>query len=251
MAFFLLYSVFYYLLAIPSITGLLVLLRRASLPALYCLFYGITLSIWPIRLEWRHILPVIVFAYYFYFVGFRFYASRIKKLARSNNRSRYSKFCGVAAIVFGCYLVVGAGVLSCWKAGWNKALSAPPMPSTTSEFQEAVAWVRANTAPDAVFVCNNDPVFYLYTKRHAIMPTRMELWRFANDKYVDADSLRQAIRFSKATYVMNEPAFRTSGFTYAQLHDTVAELQRLNPDALVPIYRSTNGLVEIYRVGKF
>lgn len=251
-AFLLLYKVFYYLLAVPSLTGMFVLLKRASLPALYCFFYGFSFSLWPIKLEWRHILPVLVFGYYFYFVGFRFFSAKLKPAFVARNQSdrykRYSKFCSGAAIVFSCYLVIGAGILSCAKAGWFKALSIPAAPAIAVDFQEAVNWVKANTPADAVFVCNNDPVFYLYTHRHAIMPSRMELWRFVTDKYVDAKSLGTAIDFSKATYVMNEPALRSSGYTYTQLNQTIAAEESKGAGAFTPIFNTKNRLIDIFKV---
>lgn len=248
LAFFLLYSVLYYLLALPSLTGLFVLLRRATLPALYCFFYGLSFSLWPIKLEWRHILPVIVFGYYFYFVGFRFWFCKFKVLTKLSAPKLHN--IGVfASLLFACYLVIGAGFLSCTKAGWSKALDYPAEPETFSDFRESVAWVKKNTSPDSVFVCNNDPVFYLYTGRHAIMPSRMELWRFVEDRYVDADSLRKAIDFSQANYVVNEPAYRSSGFSYIQLGRVIADEQRLRPAALPCVFESKNKLLRIFRVG--
>lgn len=243
-AFFFLYGVFYYALAIPSMTGLIVLLKRASLPALYCFFYGLSFSIWPIKLEWRHLLPVLVFGYYFYFVGFRFWSSKLKRVL--NAGALYTKFCRTAAITFSCYLVVGATVISCSKANWLNALSEPAVPTTAADFQEAVSWIKTNTPADAVFVCNNDPVFYLYTHRHAIMPSRMELWRFVSDKYVDADSLRKAMKFSNATFVMNEPAFRSSGYAYTQLKQAIADEQQQGADGPRPVYETRNKLIDIF-----
>ncbi|MBS1953155.1 MAG: hypothetical protein JST89_03160 [Cyanobacteria bacterium SZAS-4] len=247
-AFFLLYKVVYYLLAVPSLTGMFILLKRASLPALFCFFYGFSFSLWPIKLEWRHILPVLVFGYYFYFVGFRFFAAKLKRAISARKQTsagQYSKFCIGATVVFSCYLVIGAGVLSCAKAGWLKALSQPPEPGIAVDFQEAVSWIKANTTADAVFVCNNDPVFYLYTHRHAIMPSRMELWRFVADKYVDAKSLSAAIEFSKATYVMNEPALRSSGYAYTQLNKAIAE-----EGTFIPVFKTKNNLIEIFKVSR-
>lgn len=252
MAFFLLYKVFYYLLAVPSLTGLFVLLRRASLPALYCFFYGFSFSLWPIKLEWRHILPVLVFGYYFYFVGFRFFSAKLKRTlcARQHSKSatRYAEFCKGAAITFSWYLVIGAGFLSCSKAGWFKAFSEPAQPAISVDFQEAVQWIKANTPAHAVFVCNNDPVFYLYTHRHAIMPSRMELWRFVTDRYVDLESLSTAIDFSKANYVMNEPALRSSGFAYTQLKQAIAEDEIRFPGEFTQSFQTKNKLIEIFKV---
>lgn len=246
--FFLLYSVFYYLLAIPSFTGLIVLLKRASLPALYCFFYGLSFSLWPIKLEWRHILPVLVFGYYFYFIGFRFWSAQLKRALHAGKL--YTKFCAAAAIIFSCYLVGGAAVLSCAKADWFKAISEPVAPTTAVDFQEAVEWIKANTPVDAVFVCNNDPVFYLYTRRHAIMPSRMELWRFVSDKYVDAESLRNAIKFSNATFVMNEPAFRSSGYAYTQLNQAIADEQQRVADGPRLVFKTKNRLIDIFMLNK-
>ncbi|CAN5585396.1 hypothetical protein BH10CYA1_BH10CYA1_23010 [soil metagenome] len=246
--FFLVYKVFYYLLAIPSLTGLFVQLRRASLPGLYCFFYGFSFSLWPIKLEWRHILPVIVFGYYFYFVGFRFWSAKLKLALHAGER--YTKFCRAAAMIFSCYLVIGAAVLTCSKVDWFTALSEPTPPATAVDFQEAATWIKDNTPVDSVFVCNNDPVFYLYTHRRAIMPSRMELWRFVSDKYVDAESLGKAVAFSNANYVMNEPAFRSSGFMYTQLNQAIAEDHQRHPYQLLPVFETKNKLINIYKFNK-
>jgi Dolichyl-phosphate-mannose-protein mannosyltransferase len=242
--FFLLYNVGYLVLCIPALTGLVIKLRKVSLPALYWCFYATSLVLWPTKLEWRHLLPVIVFVYYFYFVGIRYYSRLFKGVVRC--RKKYAEFCRIAAVTFCCYLVIGAGSLSLAKVRWLNAFRAAP--PTAVDFRQAVAWVKSNTSADAVFVCNNDPVLYLYTGRHAIMPSRLELWRFVSDKYVDADSLLAAIRYSHATYVMNEPVFRSMGFAYKQLADSIAELNRQHPGFIVPVFESDNKLVTVYRI---
>jgi hypothetical protein len=241
--FFLLYNVGYVLLCIPAITGLIIKLRKASLPALYCCFYATSIGLWPTKLEWRHLLPVIVFVYYFYFVGFRYYSRLFKGAVRP--REKYAEFCRIAAVTFSCYLVIGSGSLSLAKVKWLNAFGATPR--TAVDFRQAVAWVKSNTSADAVFVCNNDPVLYLYTGRHAIMPSRLELWRFVSDKYVDADSLSAAIRYGHATYIMNEPVFRSMGFAYKQLADSIAELNKQHPGFIVPVFETDNKLVTVYR----
>jgi|688.fasta_scaffold60574_5 hypothetical protein len=247
--FLLLYNVIYYVMAFPLLVGLLVLLRRTSLPALYFLFTAISLSIWPAKLEWRHVLPLLVFGYYFYFVGFRFLFSKCKHALSRNNL--LLRRIGVASSVLFCsYLVVGAAVLSFSKLGWSAVFAEPLIPATASDLRDAVTWVKANTPDDAVFVCNNDPVFYLYSNRRAILPSRMELWRFVSDKFVDADSLRQAIDFSHATYVMNEPIFRSSGFAYTQLSESIAALEKQRYAHFLQVFQTEDGLIRIYKIEK-
>ncbi len=248
LVFFLLYNVVYYILAIPSLTGMFVLLRRVALPALFCFFYGMSFSIWPIKLEWRHILPVMVFGYHFYFVGFRFWFRKVKNFGIAPGTVQLHKVGVTASVLFAVYIIGGAGVLSCAKAGWGSMLGAPTIPATFADFAESAEWVKSNTPANSVFVCNNDPLFYLYTKRHAIMPSRMELWRFVSDKYADAASLSRAIEFSHADYVVNEPVFRSAGFAYVQLEEAIAELQNKHPGQFLRVFSSSNGLVNIYRI---
>jgi hypothetical protein len=247
-AFFLIYTLGYGLLVLPSSIGVLVKIRQASLPALFCFFYAALLCCWPSKLEWRHILPVMVLGYYFYFVGFRFLASQIKRIAHTGRF--FAGFCRVVSVTFCCYLICGAGLLSCSKAGWMKSIAVPPPPVTATDFQQAVSWVKENTPANSVFVCNNDPVFYLYTRRHAIMPSRLEVWRFTTDQYVDPKSLLEAIEYSHATYVMNEPAFRSMGYSYTQLAQSIEALNRKTPGFLVPVFESANKLVTVYKIEK-
>ncbi len=243
--FFLIYNIGYYLLALPSVIGVLVKIRKASLPALFCFFYAALLCFWPSKLEWRHVLPVMVLGYYFYFVGFRFLAAQLKRVAHPGKF--YAGSCRILAVTFCSYLIGGAGFLSCSKAGWLNSLATSPPPVTAIDFQQAVSWVKENTPVNSIFVCNNDPVFYLYTRRHAILPSRLEVWRFVTDQYVDPKSLLDAIDYSHATYVMNEPAFRSMGYSYTQLARAIDDINVTSPGYLLPVFQSEHKLITVYK----
>ncbi|HEY9787967.1 MAG TPA: hypothetical protein V6D17_21440, partial [Candidatus Obscuribacterales bacterium] len=110
LVFELIYKLGYAWLGLPLMAGGAYHFFSGQLPALYLWFYSACLFFWPAKLEWRHILPVLPLAYYYYFVGFRFIAKRLKPLFP--DREKYAFTCAVLAIIYGSYLTFGAGAES-------------------------------------------------------------------------------------------------------------------------------------------
>ncbi|GEM_PF-1413879 len=252
LAFELVYRLLYPLLGLPLLIGGLRELRRLSMPGLYCFFYALSLSFWPVRLEWRHIFPLLPLNYFLYLRGFRALARAMKPGGRLPRRL-YGKLCAAAAIVFCASLVAGT-VLDARENTGRYGLAAATHASLADpatqriDMCETHSWVRANTSASDVFVCNNDPSFFLYTGRKAILPSPMELWRFIRLHLVDSDSLLEAIGFAHARYVVTEPTLRGTGLAVAQTAEAVRLLSARYPGALQPVFTSTHGLFRIFRV---
>jgi len=249
----LIYKLGYLLLGIPLMVGGFTEWRKGRLAALYGFFYAWSLAYWPVKLEWRHILALLAFNYYFYIRGFRFLSRALKPKFR--NRGGYRALCNCAMIGFSIYLVTGTVVEAMQRNAIfanstesNNALANPV--TMNGDYMAAIAWIKQNTHDKDVFVCNNDPVLFLYTGRQAVGTSRLEMWRFIFDRLVDAGSLLESIAISRAQYVMCEPTYRSMGYGYEQGKLAIADVQRLHPELLTAVFTSEHGLVQIYAVNE-
>lgn len=254
LAFALVYRVGYFTLGLPLMIGSFRELLRLSLPGIYALFYALVLASWPIKAEWRHILPELVFNYYFYFRGFRLIAWLVKPDFHSH-RTAYRTSCAAAAICFSLYLVVGTTIEAIERAGnYGKALArvsgwlAPEI--QRSDYSQAIDWIKKTTEASGIFVCNNDPLLFLNTGRKAVFPSGMEVWRFAGGNLVDAETALEAIRLSGASYLMVEPMYRTGGEGAKQASVAAAVLARRHPGLLKEVFASSHGLVRIFAIDR-
>lgn len=235
------------LASLPLIAGAILELRRASVIGLYCFFYVLVLTVWMGRTEWRHIFPVLPLGYYLYYSGLRNFSRALK--GRLGGRPRwYQSLCGVLAIAFGCYLVVGTTSDAVQKTGRYSSALALLIPGLSAsaqdaDYQEVYQWVREHTRLADTFVCNNDPVFFLNTGRQAVFPSRLESWRFLQGKLIDPDSMLQAMRFAHARYVVNEPTYRSMGYATIQAAQSLTVLDQKYPGLLKPVFRSAHGLI--------
>lgn len=248
----LIYRIGYPLLGLPLIIGGLREIRRGSLLGLYCFAYALLLSFWPVRLEWRHIFPLLPLNYYLLIRGYRVLARWLKP-RQVVLRLPYSLVCRYAAICFSSFIVAGTAMVAlqtggCYGVRMAQPVSQAELAKFKSDYEEAYDWIRANTKQTDTFVCNNDPTLYLYTGRKAVLPSPMEMWRFIRLHLVDSDSLIEAIRFAHAEYVLTEPTFRGTGLAMAQTNEAIEVLSKRFPGALKLVHSSANGLVRIFAV---
>ncbi len=253
LAFGLLVNVGYFVLGLPLMFGGFREFMRFSLPGLYCFFYATILACWPLRAEYRHVLPQLALNYYLYYQGFRWLA-KVLKPREKTLRKLYGTMCAAASIAFAGYLVGGAALEAIQDAGrYGQAFttlgpwSGGPL-NHEADYAEAFSWIRANTSPADTFVCNNDPLLFLGSDRKAIFPSKMEMWRFASSHLIDSDSMLAAIRFAKANYVVNDPVYRTEGLATRQAAESIMTLTMLHPGLLTPVFRSKHGSIMIFAV---
>lgn len=248
------YRLIYPLLIAPLLIGLFVGVRRASLPAVYLLLHALSLSVWPVRLEWRHIFTVLPLSYYLYFLGIRSISKRLKCYARPC-RSLFRKGCAASSIAFSSYLILGAATESSQYVGVYQYLNVSPTVvidrvKLAEENRLTDTWIRAHTPEQAIFISNNDPALYLYTNRQALLPSPLEIWRFVKMRLVDAQSLLAAIHFAKASYILAEPTFRGSGLSMSQTDAAIASLQQQFPNSIRLVFTSPGRLMRVYEVSR-
>lgn len=248
------YRLLYPLLIAPLMIGLFVGVRRSSLPAIYLLLHALSLSVWPVRLEWRHIFTVLPLSYYLYFLGIRSISKRLKCSARPC-RSLFRKGCAAISIAISSYLILGAATESLQYLGAYQFLNVSPTVvidrvKLAEENSLTTRWIRAHTPEHAVFISNNDPALYLYTNRQALLPSPLEIWRFVKMRLVDAQSLLTAIQFAKASYVLAEPTFRGSGLSMSQTDQAIASLQQQFPGSIRLVFTSPGKLMRVYEVSR-
>jgi hypothetical protein len=245
-AFELVYRVVYPLLLLPPLVGVLVAARKKSLPAIYLLLFALSLTIWPVNLEWRHLLVVLPIAYYFYFKGCRA-IGRLLKPRSAILRLPYRYICTTVGLLFSTYISGAAAAEALLPA--SPALEVERT-SIEADYRAAYSWIRENTPAAAVFISNNDPRFFLYTERKAVLPSSLELWRFTNLQLVDKSSLLAAIKLSQADYVIAEPTFRSGGLGTVQLNESIVGLSNESPGLLRTAFTSGGGLIRIFSIDK-
>ena len=105
------------------------------------------------------------------------------------------------------------------------------------EHAEAMEWIRANTDPSDVVICDRDPIYYLYTDRksaHSLPMSNIVDWR-TNPK-----PIFDIVKESNGKYlVLTSSDF---GFT------SFKELLEAHREEFVPSFTSANGLATIYRI---
>jgi len=225
--------------------------RRCLLP-IYVLGYGIAMIIWPGFTEWRLVLVVLPFIYYFYFCAFRDFSRLVKSRLGQANRSRWQALCAVAAVLFSSYLVLGAAWSSVPRAGHYPKLL-PWRPDISAEIEnkdilDTYRWIRTNTASGDVFVCNNESVLWLHTGRQAVEPSGYEGWRLHTLDLVTPDTVTATLKGSDASYLLLDPSPIGAYQVYVQFGAAVKTLLASRPGLLTLTYTSPHGVMVVFRV---
>jgi len=253
--YFLIYRLGYLCLWLVLIAGIyrdLISPRRCQL-ALYLLIYGLAMLIWPGFLQWRLVLVVLPFLYYFYYRGFRLLSGRVKQLFRPRYKA-YSWLTAAISLCFGLYLIFGSAWSSVLKAGsYPRRMPLREDISARDENLDSLAtyaWIRDNTTDRDIFVCNNDPLLYLATGRRAVQACGYEGWRFLGLQFVTPDSLSVLLRQSGASYLLLDPSFGGAYLVYAELFHSAAMLSASKPGLLTPVYASPHRLETVFKVDR-
>jgi hypothetical protein len=250
--YFLIYRLGYFVLELPFLFGALIELRRVRLPGLYCLLYTLPLLLVPVRIEFRQILPVLPFTYYFFLQGFRLIARWLKP-QDILLRNAYTVLCSGIFTVLAVYLIFGGMIESLQRSDFYENTlrrNAPrysPQAGNT-DYAEAFYWVENNTTTADVFLCNSDPLFYLYTGRKAMQPWKVDMFSIVNEKPPPPDAMLDAIRYSRAKYIMVDPLFRGLGKGPSPADFLVICLSLRYPGSISPVFRSSHGLIHIWEI---
>jgi hypothetical protein len=252
----LVYRVGFLLLGLPLLFGLVRELRKRSLPGFYCLFYGVVLIFWPLKLEWRHIVTTLPFGYFLMFQGWRSIGyvikSRIKTGAARNAATNTG---AILSIIFAVYLCTG----TLWQTmehsekttrSWQSPILVANPRAVAYDVAEANSWIQHDTKPSDIFVSNNDPALFLATGRKAVPPSDYALTRFARARLVDESTLLEALRNNDVRYLMIEPTYRTNGILWKQSAQATAGLATHRPELFERAFISKNGLVQILSVNR-
>ena len=105
------------------------------------------------------------------------------------------------------------------------------------EHAEAIEWIKANTDPSDVLICDRDPIYFLYTDRKSAHFLPMSP---AIDWQKDPKPIFDIIEESDGKYLV----LTTSDFEFKSFK----ELLEAHPEEFVPVFTSSNGLATIYRI---
>jgi len=227
-------------------------LRRSAILSIFWLMYGSHLFFYPVYVEWRHILPSIWLAYYFYFRGWRLIARGLKPRWRALRRP-YQSICAASAILFSGYLLAGTAIEAWQKAGRYEQVRSERVPLFSpqvsgADYAQSFAWIKANTKLSDTFICNNEPILFLYTGRKALFPVQIDHWSIIKQTLPPLISVDQAIGFGRVKYIMVDPLFRGLGHMLSPADALVISWSSQYPGSITPVFVSSHGLVRIFAV---
>lgn len=244
-------------LLIPLITAIFIYggireMRRGSPVAWYCFLNAILLGFWPTRAEWRHIVPFLAFNYYLLFQGIRGAALKIRFNQPALRRLFQNARLTLAAI-FCLYIAAGAVVAGITQSArypraFAKHWGVNGVKQIEEDFAASYDWIRHHTSEDETILSINDGLTYLHTGRKSTFPSRLEIWRFAENKLVDGSTILETAKNTKAAYLMVEPSSRSNSAATAQALDAVNFMMRADPPLLKHVFRSPHGLVNIFKI---
>src|SRR5262249_7163768 len=132
---------------------------------IYIIFYLSLHLLWPYTTYDRFLMPLLPFLLLFLILELQAIGSRVlKELQVAGQASRK-----ISALFISLALIVMVGIaLFSYGSGIQLAVSSlKRLGSRTSENAETIEWVKTNTELSDVLVCENDPVYYLYSGRKA------------------------------------------------------------------------------------
>ncbi len=228
--------------------------RRRCLLAAYFVAYWLSMVMWPGFLEWRLVLVVLPFVYYFCFRGFRSLSFALKKRLAARHRALWKRLCAALALGLCAYLLLASAASSIPRAGsYPRRLLGRADITAEEEYGDVLAtyaWIRANTQPSDVFVCLNDPLLYLHAGRKAVQPSPLQGWRVHSLNLVTPETVTEALRQSGATYLLVDPSYGAAYQAYAQYARSVDWLSAHNSRLLRPVHLSGHGVMWVYRVDR-
>jgi hypothetical protein len=250
--YFAIYRFGYWALGSPLILGALRELKRLRLPGIYCLLYSLPLLVMPVRIEFRQILPVLPFTYYFYLQGCRV-IGRWLKPQDIFLRGIYVHICAALFMLFSTYLTAGGIIESLQRtdlyetALHKSAIRFSPQAGNT-DYAEAFYWVSNSTKPSDVFLCNSDPLFYLYTGRKAMQPWKVDLFSIVREGQPPPEAMLESIKFSGANYIIVDPLYRGLGKELNPADFLVLCLSYKYPGSMKEVFHSSHNLIRIYEI---
>ena len=232
------------------VAGLVRELRKGiRLLEIYLLFYlGLHLVV-PGHSYERYLMPIVPFLLFFLIRELSTLFSMLKTAATSTGQV----FAKAAAAAIGLAVAVAAGiVLYSNSTGIYHAL-ASPKPAVGSEADaEAIDWIVANTEPSSVLVCFGDLKYYLYTGRKAVRSVPVSLLATTVYQARDPDPnelvtvFRNIVDENRGTYlVLGRADFRDQAPGYGA---SIEAHVNQHPDVFVPVFKSRNGEIEVYRI---
>lgn len=247
----LLYGPVYLVLFLILCAGWLREVRRASVPGFGYLFNILPIVVFPVLLEWRHFAAGLPIIYFFYFQGFRVISGWIKRFCKPPRRL-YAGICAVISVLFSVYLVSGAfmeTMVRDIRFAQNSGFNAPRISplAGNGDYAEAFYWISKNTELSDVFMCNDDPLFYLYTGHKAIVPWRIDFVTVFTGKMSEKYEL-ESIKFAHPKYLMDDPMYRHFGQGLGPAEWLALTLDRVYPGSVVPVFHSSRDLITIWKI---
>jgi hypothetical protein len=222
--------------------------ERPRMLHFYVLIYLGLHLIWPYTTYDRFLVPLLPFLLLFLLTEMRFMTIRLQRAVESPTTpgERYGSL-----VVGVCICIIVSLIAYSYTAGIRLAIAsftngAREQPEKT----DLIRWIEANTAASDVLVCEQDPIYFLYTGRKATRSSPLgegaaviELDRTEIDRRIS-----MIIHDNKARYLI---LFRTYGEGADQIDGYQKAYESMvggNPQIFIPVFQSADGRGTIYRI---
>lgn len=249
-------SVFYFGFAFLFIASGFLRQSRAALRLMhiYIVTYLSVHLLWPYTSYDRFLMPLLPFLLLFMLIEVQTIFALIRKVFAAQKQliGRVSAaFIGLALVV-----LVGA-VLYNYGLGLYSSLSLGTLgkvPQPASDDAEAIDWIKSHTDPSDVLICYRDPLYYLYTSRKAARSSLVRDGGFLQSSQAGTDEAARIIfrivEENKGRYVVLTQSDFALEYQPDFQRGRLRALLEQTPDVFAPLFRSTDGRINIYRINQ-
>jgi hypothetical protein len=191
----------------------------------------------------RYLMPLIPFLLLFLIIEFNALIGLVKR-EWSGGKPVMNK---VSAAIIGLALVVAAGLTFYNYASeiYLRVAAAKRVAGPPHEDAEVIDWIKAETKPSDVLVCDRDPTYYLYTGRKTTRSVPMN----AGVLWLEQQSLiTQIAHESDARYLVFTPADFGLEYQPELGRERFKALLEQHPRVFTPVFTSADGRSLVFRI---
>jgi Dolichyl-phosphate-mannose-protein mannosyltransferase len=212
----------------------------------YIISYLILHSLWLLFVSYdRFLIPILPFLLLWLLRELRTMAQLVRREMSSQMAMIRKASAGIIGLALGGVVVAGvynyvSGVYYPIASGSIRKVVGP-----SAVDRQTVEWINSNTAATDRLVCNNDPMYYLYTGRKAthFLPMISGInWKEAQHLLFDI------VNENKVNYLVLTPTDFDLSYRPDVQSESLKDLIEERPAEFVPVFKSTDAMSTIYRI---
>ncbi len=243
-------TVLYFGFAFLFIAGGFLRQSRAALRLMhiYIITYLSVHLLWPYTSYDRFLMPLLPFLLLFLVVELETIFTLIRRVLTADRQliKRVSAaFIGLALVV-----LVGASIYN-YGLGLYRSLSLATLRKVAqpaAEDAEAIEWVKSQTDPSDVLICYRDPLYFLYTGRNAARSSLVRDGGPSSQAGEGAETIFRIVEDNKGKYLVLTASDFAQEYSPDLQRQSIKALLEQNPKVFAPIFESSDGRSNIYRI---